>query len=98
MLMTKAAYARHKGVSRQTVYDWIKKGELVLVGAKIDVDATDQRATDADIPAAWRDDNKLVNISPRATLFSKDHDYSQEKYQTIQLKAGVVIISEASFR
>ncbi|MDK9605826.1 hypothetical protein QQF30_13875 [Lelliottia sp. V104_15] len=43
MLMTKAAYARHKGVSRQTVYDWIKKGELVLVGAKIDVSATELR-------------------------------------------------------
>jgi hypothetical protein len=37
MLMTKAAYARYKGVSRQTVCDWIARGELVLlVGGKID--------------------------------------------------------------
>ncbi|MDK9605828.1 hypothetical protein [Lelliottia wanjuensis] len=43
MLITKAAYAWHKGVSRQTVYHWIKKGELVLVGAKIDVSATELR-------------------------------------------------------
>jgi predicted site-specific integrase-resolvase len=34
MLMSKAEYARHRGVSRQTVYDWIKKGELVMVGSK----------------------------------------------------------------
>ena len=45
MLMTKAAYARHKGVSRQTVYDWIARGELVLVGGNIDASATDQKAT-----------------------------------------------------
>lgn len=97
MLMTKTAYARHKGVSRQTVYDWIKKGQLVLVGAKIDVSATDQRAADTDIPAAWRDDSKLVNISPRATLFSKDHDYSQEKYQVIQVTSDEAAESVLTF-
>ncbi|ORJ65052.1 DNA-binding protein, partial [Escherichia coli] len=30
MLMSKAEYAKHKGVSRQTVYDWIDKGEVVM--------------------------------------------------------------------
>ena len=39
MLMSKAEYAKHKGVSRQTVYDWIEKGEVVMSGKKIDVDA-----------------------------------------------------------
>lgn len=43
MLMSKADYARHCGVSRQTVYDWVKKGEVVLSGAKIDVAATEQK-------------------------------------------------------
>jgi hypothetical protein len=42
MLMTKAAHSRHTGVSRQTVYDRIKKGELVLVGRKIDVRTSSQ--------------------------------------------------------
>ncbi|WP_350315662.1 DNA-binding protein [Pectobacterium aroidearum] len=42
MLMSKAEYARHCGVSRQTVYDWMKKGEVILSGAKIDVTATEQ--------------------------------------------------------
>ena len=96
MLLTKAAYARHKGVSRQTVYDWIKKGELVLVGAKIDVDATEQKTANSDIPAAWRDDNRLVNISPKATLFSRDEDYSQEKYQAIQVtpdEAAAIVLA-----
>ena len=41
MLMSKAEYARHRGVSRQTVYDWIKKGELVMVGSKIDLEASE---------------------------------------------------------
>ncbi len=34
MLMSKAEYAKHKGVSRQTVYDWIDKGEVVMSGKK----------------------------------------------------------------
>lgn len=41
MLMSKSEYAKHKGVSRQTVYDWIKKGDLVMSGKKIDVTATE---------------------------------------------------------
>jgi hypothetical protein len=42
MLMSKAEYARHRGVSRQTVYDWVAKGEVVLSGTKIDVEATER--------------------------------------------------------
>ncbi|EML1555502.1 TPA: DNA-binding protein [Enterobacter hormaechei] len=56
MLLTKAAYARHCGVSRQTVYDWVAKGEVVMSGNKIDVEATEQRtkgehATNSNTPA-----------------------------------------------
>lgn len=40
MLMSKAQYARHRGVSRQTVYGWIAKGEVVVVEGKIDVEET----------------------------------------------------------
>lgn len=40
--MSKSAYARHCGVSRQTVYDWVAKGEVVMFGNKIDVEATEQ--------------------------------------------------------
>lgn len=39
--MSKSAYAKHRGVSRQTVYDWIAKGEIVMSGSKIDVEATE---------------------------------------------------------
>lgn len=42
MLLTKTAYARHCGVSRQTVYDWVAKGEVVMSDNKIDVEATEQ--------------------------------------------------------
>lgn len=81
MLMTKAAYARHKGVSRQTIYDRITRGELVLVGSKIDASASEQKAMDFVTPSAWCDDGKRVNIAPKATLFSQDSDYSEEKNQ-----------------
>lgn len=43
MLMSKAAYAKHRGVSRQTVYDWIARGEIVVSGNKIDVTATEYK-------------------------------------------------------
>ena len=43
MLMTKSEYAKHRGVSRQTVYAWIEKGDLVMSGNKIDVEATERR-------------------------------------------------------
>lgn len=42
MLMSKAEYARHRGVSCQTVYDWVAKGDVVLSGNKIDVEATER--------------------------------------------------------
>ncbi|EPM4142056.1 TPA: hypothetical protein ACF576_004044 [Klebsiella quasipneumoniae] len=42
MLMSKSEYARHRGVSRQTVYYWVAKGEVVLSGNKIDVEATER--------------------------------------------------------
>jgi hypothetical protein len=83
MLMTKAAYARYKGVSRQTVYDWITRGELVLVSGKIDASASERKATSFVAPAAWCDDTKQVNISPKASLFSQDDDYSEVKNQLI---------------
>ncbi len=43
MLMSKAEYARYRGVSRQTVYDWVAKGAVVLSGSKIDVTATESQ-------------------------------------------------------
>jgi hypothetical protein len=46
MLMSKAAYAKHRGVSRQTVYDWIAKNEVVMSGTKIDVEATERQGGD----------------------------------------------------
>lgn len=50
MLMSKAAYAKHRGVSRQTVYDWIAKGEVVMSGSKIDVEATERQQQGGDEP------------------------------------------------
>ncbi|MBV8043452.1 hypothetical protein, partial [Pluralibacter sp.] len=83
MLMTKAAYARHKGVSHQTVYDWIARGELVLVGRKIDVNASSQKTIGGiTAPPSWDiDSDKKVNISPKATMISPHDDFSQERHQ-----------------
>lgn len=60
MLMSKSEYARHRGVSRQTVYDWVAKGEVVLSGNKIDVEATErnmqneQKDQGEHTPANWK--------------------------------------------
>ncbi|OMQ22179.1 hypothetical protein [Serratia oryzae] len=48
MLMSKAAYAKYCSVSRQTVYDWIAKGDVVMSGSKIDVEATERQRKGGD--------------------------------------------------
>lgn len=50
-LMSKSAYARHRNVSRQTVYDWVAKGEVVMSGNKIDVEATERRSAGNKCPS-----------------------------------------------
>ncbi|MFQ6246551.1 hypothetical protein ACLMPP_19005 [Yersinia enterocolitica] len=50
--MNKSAYAKLRGVSRQTVYDWIAKGEVVVTDGKIDTDATEHRQQAAHKPEA----------------------------------------------
>lgn len=47
MLLSKSAYARHMGVSRQTVYGWIARGEVVISGDKVDVDASQAKQNSA---------------------------------------------------
>jgi len=61
--MSKAEYAKHKGVSRQTVYDWIEKGEVVMSGKKIDVEATERRNSTSD-----QDKNAVSEEWPERTL------------------------------
>ncbi|MGG2207410.1 hypothetical protein, partial [Escherichia coli] len=63
MLMSKAEYAKYKGVSRQTVYDWIEKGEVIMSGKKIDVEATEQRNSP---PAQGKD--TVSEMWPERTL------------------------------
>lgn len=46
MLMSKAEYAKYRNVSRQTVYAWIEKGDVVMAGNKIDVDASERMLQD----------------------------------------------------
>lgn len=47
MLLSKSTYARHMGVSRQTVYGWIVRGEIVISGDKVDVDASQAKQNSA---------------------------------------------------
>lgn len=47
MLLSKSAYARHMGVSRQTVYGWIARGEIVISGDKVDVEASQAKQNSA---------------------------------------------------
>lgn len=81
--MTKTAYARHKGISRQTVYDRIARGELVLVGSKIDVEASEQKLKNCQPVHPWHDPDKKLVISPRAAMLSNDGDLSDARDQTL---------------
>ena len=40
-LMTKAAYARHRGVGKSAVSNYVKRGQIVLVDGKVDVAKSD---------------------------------------------------------
>ena len=42
-LLTKAAYARHRGVGKSAVSNWINRDQIVLVDGKVDVAASDAR-------------------------------------------------------
>lgn len=64
MLLTKTAYARHCGVSRQTVYDWVAKGEVVMSGSKIDVEATERRSAGDKCPS----DNGRLSMTARQLI------------------------------
>lgn len=95
MLMSKAAYAKHRGVSRQTVYDWIAKGDVVMSGSKIDVNASERKLKNSPAVHPWHDPDKKVNISPRAALYSKGEDLSDVKNQpftvSVQEAANMVL-------
>jgi len=65
MLMSKAAYAKHRGVSRQTVYDWIAKGDVVMSGSKIDVVATERQQQNVD---EAKSENATAGMWPHRTL------------------------------
>lgn len=95
MLMSKSEYARHRGVSRQTVYDWVAKGEVVLLGNKIDVEATERnmlnerKAPGANTPCAlemtygqfWAAVKALDGKAPKPSS-------DEEIKQRVQLAAG----------
>lgn len=73
MLMTKSEYAKHRGVSRQTVYKWIESGELVMDGKKIDVEATERRQGSGE--TSQEDGNKYEDIWPERTVEMKWRDF-----------------------
>ncbi|WAT05519.1 hypothetical protein O1V64_04230 [Rouxiella badensis] len=92
MLMSKAAYAKHCGVSRQTVYDWIAKGEVVMSGTKIDAVATEgKRQEDKSVIATqgkwenrtlemtWGDFWKAVQAKDGQTPLPANEDEIQQR-------------------
>lgn len=70
--MSKTAYAKLRNVSRQTVYDWIAKSEVVMSGTKIDVEATERQLKGDD--ASWNG-NATINHSPHRTLKMTQGDF-----------------------
>lgn len=54
-LLSKAAYARHRGVGRSAVSNWVKRGQIVLKGSKVDVAASDAKLGAMVDPVRGRD-------------------------------------------
>lgn len=73
MLMTKSEYAKHRGVSRQTVYKWIENGDLVMDGKKIDVEATERRQGGRE--TSQKNGSKYEDIWPERTVEMKWRDF-----------------------
>ena len=75
MLLSKSAYARHMGVSRQTVYGWIARGEIVLSGDKVDVEATQAKQNSA---GAGAGDHHNAMTWAQAAAWVWGHDGGKE--------------------
>ncbi|MEG2736248.1 MAG: hypothetical protein RR962_12985 [Hafnia sp.] len=100
VLMSKSEYAKHRGVSRQTVYDWVEKGALVLVGKKIDVKATavklgiaDERQLDAKgkvLEMTW---NKLLNAMLKTASKKAPERTHDDVIKRLTLAANVISFS-----
>ncbi|MGS3572446.1 DNA-binding protein [Klebsiella pneumoniae] len=79
MLLSKSAYARHMGVSRQTVYGWIARGEIVLSGDKVDVEATQAKQNSAGAGAgAGAGDHHNAMTWAQAAAWVWGHDGGKE--------------------
>lgn len=73
MLLSKSAYARHVGVSRQTVYGWIARGEIVTSGDKVDVDASQAKKN-----SAGAGDHQTKMTWAQAAAWVWEHDGGKE--------------------
>lgn len=66
-LMNQSEYARHRGISRQAVYQAVRAGRIVLLKGKIDSDAAD---------AAWDSGPQMDRLQPGGEPpkgFNKEH-------------------------
>ena len=100
MLMSKAGYARHRNVSRQTVYDWVAKGEVVMSGNKIDVEATERRSVGDECPSS----NGRLSMTARQLIeWVHTHDgkyppaQSQDEARELVAKAVKLIAYDIEF-
>ncbi|WP_237713143.1 DNA-binding protein [Serratia sp. M24T3] len=83
--MSKTEYARHCGVSRQTVYDWVKKGDLVLSGQKVDLEATEAKRIKTSYESRWPH-RKLDMTWGQALKWIQEHDGKTHAAQNIQAR------------
>ncbi|EQB9880032.1 hypothetical protein ACY0KE_001612 [Klebsiella pneumoniae] len=77
MLLSKSAYARHMGVSRQTVYGWIARGEIVISGDKVDVEASQAKQNSAGAGAGAGEHHNAMTWA-QAAAWVWGHDGGKE--------------------
>lgn len=90
-LMTKAAYARHRGVGKSAVSNYIKRGQIVLVGTKVDVAKSDAKL-DAEVDPASGRDPTPANAAKKA---SRARPSAPDKHRDPAPEASGSVANEA---
>ncbi len=82
-LISKAAYARHRGVGKSAVSNWIARDQIVLKDGKVDVAASDAKLGAMVDPASGRDPvprpatNKTSSAKAKSTAGVADSAQAQ---------------------
>lgn len=82
-LLSQSAFATHKNVNRSTVTRWKDDGRLVMVGNKVDVEASEQRLKET---AGGRDDVAARHAAAKGQVTAPEIEPFNEKRADAQAR------------